>query len=145
VDAMTDNVNRTVSEVRNCFTKCGGKLGVTGSVEHGYEHLSHVVVEGKSSDEILEILLEKDVDIIDIAPEENATLITAKGYDLEALVEAVSSDEALSITLQESGWFALDEITLDEASNLLFQKLLGMLDSVDDVSDVYHNVAEDKA
>jgi YebC/PmpR family DNA-binding regulatory protein len=144
VDAMTDNVNRTVSEVRNCFTKCGGKLGVTGSVEHGYEHLSHVVVAGKSPDEILEILLEKDVDIIDIAPEENATLITAKGYDLEALVEAVSSDESLSITLQESGWFALDEITLDEASILLFQKLLGMLDSVDDVSDVYHNVAEDK-
>jgi transcriptional/translational regulatory protein YebC/TACO1 len=77
--------------------------------------------------------------------EENATLITAKGYDLEALVEAVRSDESLSITLQESGWFALDEITLDEASNQTFQKLLGMLDSVDDVSNVYHNVAEDKA
>lgn len=145
VDAMTDNVNRTVSEVRNCFTKSAGKLGVTGSVEHGYEHLSHVVVEGKTPDEILELLLEKDVDIIDIELEENATLITAKGYDLEALVEAVSADERLSITLQESGWFTLDQITLDEASNQMFQKLLGMLDSVDDVSDVYHNVAEDKA
>jgi len=143
VDAMTDNVNRTVSEVRNCFTKSGGKLGVNGSVEHGYEHLSHVVVSGISADNLLEYLLEKDIEIIDIEEEDNGILVTAKGYDLEAIVEAISENPALTISLQESGWFALDEINLDNASKGLFEKLMNMLEQLEDVSNVYHNVSED--
>lgn len=143
VDAMTDNVNRTVSEVRNCFTKSGGKLGVNGSVEHGYEHLSHVVVTGTSPDELLDYLLEKDIEIIDIEDADQGILVTAKGYDLEAIVEAISKNEALTITLQESGWFALDEVTLEADSKVLFEKLMTMLDTLEDVSNVYHNVAED--
>jgi YebC/PmpR family DNA-binding regulatory protein len=145
VDAMTDNVNRTIAEVRNCFTKCQGKLGVTGSVEHGYEHLSHVVVHGMAPDQLLEYLLEKEIEIIDIEPESEGTLITAKGYDLEAVVEVLSDDSSLSLTLQESGWFALDEILLDASAQSMFEKLLSMLDSVEDVSNVYHNVKEDPA
>lgn len=143
VDAMTDNVNRTVSEVRNCFTKSAGKLGVNGSVEHSYEHLSHVIVQGLSADAVLDYLLEKDIEVIDIEEEATGILITAKGYDLDAVVEAVSSQSDLTITLQESGWFALEEISLETEHKGLFEKLLTMLDNVEDVSNVYHNVAED--
>jgi YebC/PmpR family DNA-binding regulatory protein len=143
VDAMTDNVNRTVSEVRNCFTKSAGKLGVNGSVEHSYEHLSHVIVQGLSADAVLDYLLEKDIEVIDIEEEATGILITAKGYDLDAVVEAVSSQSDLTITLQESGWFALEEISLEAEHKGLFEKLLTMLDNVEDVSNVYHNVAED--
>lgn len=144
VDAMTDNVNRTVSEVRNCFTKSSGKLGVNGSVEHGYEHLSHVVVRGMNPDDLLEYLLEKEIEIIDIEEEDQGTLITAKGYDLDVIVEAISDHSALSITFQESGWFALDEIKLEGEHKALFEKLMTMLDNLEDVSNVYHNVLEDE-
>lgn len=144
VDAMTDNVNRTVSEVRNCFTKSSGKLGVNGSVEHGYEHLSHVVVRGMNPDDLLEYLLEKEIEIIDIEEEDQGTLITAKGYDLDTIVEAISENDILTITLQESGWFALDEIKLDGEHKALFEKLMTMLDNLEDVSNVYHNVLEDE-
>ena len=46
VDCLTDNVNRTVSEVRNCFTKTGGKLGVLGSVSFAYDELGVLSFEG---------------------------------------------------------------------------------------------------
>lgn len=143
VDAMTDNVNRTISEVRNCFTKTQSKLGVSGSVEHGYEHLSHVAVEGKSAEELLELLLENDIEVIDIEEEVPGSLITAKGYDLDAILDILKIDETLTITHQDQGWFAMETMTLDGEAKTTFEKLLTMLDDVDDVSHVYHNVEMD--
>lgn len=142
IDAMTDNVNRTVSEVRNCFTKTGGKLGVNGSVEHGYQHLSHVALEGMTADEVLDVLIAEDIDIKDIETEANETVITADGYALESVLN-VLKDHPVTITHQDSGWFSLDQINLSEEGLQSFQKLLTMLDDVDDVSDVYHNVVLD--
>lgn len=143
VDAMTDNVNRTVSEVRNCFTKTHSKLGVSGSVEHGYEHLSHVALTGMSAEDALEALLEKDVEVFDIEDSEEAVLITGKGYDLDAILDVLKPLEGVTITHQDQGWFAMETMQLDDAQMEVFEKLLAMLDDVDDVSHVYHNVEMD--
>lgn len=139
IDAMTDNVNRTVSEVRNCFTKTNGKLGVSGSVEHGYQHLSHVALEGRSADALLDLLILEDIDVKDIETEEGEIVITADGYALESILN-VLENEPVKIIHQDAGWFPLDQITLSEEGTKYFNKLLAMLDDVDDVSDVYHNV-----
>lgn len=139
IDAMTDNVNRTVSEVRNCFTKTNGKLGVSGSVEHGYQHLSHVALEGMSADALLDLLILEDIDVKDIETEEGEIVITADGYALESILN-VLENEPVKIIHQDAGWFPLDQITLSEEGTKYFNKLLAMLDDVDDVSDVYHNV-----
>lgn len=142
VDAMTDNVNRTISEVRNCFTKTQSKLGVSGSVEHGYEHLSHVTVTGGPAEEILELLLTHDVEVIDIEEDEDI-LITAEGYDLDAILDVLKTAEHLTVTHKDQGWFALETKKLEGEALATFEKLLSMLDAVDDVSHVYHNVELD--
>ena len=143
VDAMTDNVNRTVSEVRNCFTKTYSKLGVSGSVEHSYEHLSHVALTGMSAEDALEALLEADVEVFDIEDSEEAVVITGKGYDLDAILDVLKALEGIAITHQDQGWFAMETMQLDAAQKDVFEKLLSMLDDVDDVSHVYHNVEMD--
>lgn len=143
VDAMTDNVNRTVSEVRHCFTKSSGKLGVNGSVEHGYEHLSHVGVKGMNADALLDYLLDQGLEIHDIEETGADPIVTAKGYDLDAIVAAILAHQSLTISFQESGWFALDAVRLDAENKALFDKLMTMLDALEDVSHVYHNVIED--
>ncbi|MFO7968691.1 MAG: YebC/PmpR family DNA-binding transcriptional regulator, partial [Candidatus Izemoplasmatales bacterium] len=56
VECITDNVNRTVSEVRNCFTKVGGNLGKKGTVTYMYEHVAYLQFSGLSEDEALEAL-----------------------------------------------------------------------------------------
>lgn len=140
IDAMTDNVNRTVSEVRNCFTKTHSKLGVSGSVEHSYEHLSHVALTGMKAEDVLETLLLADTDVIDIEDIDNEVIITAKGYDLDAVLDLFNPLKAVTITSHDQGWFPLEELELSGESLEMFQKLLAMLDDVDDVSHVYHNV-----
>ena len=139
IDAMTDNVNRTVSEVRNCFTKTNGKLGVSGSVEHSYQHLSHVAYSGLSADLVLDLLILEDIDVIDIETENEETIITANGYALDAVLGVLNRPE-ITIHHQDAGWFSLDTVKLSEENQKHFEKLLTMLDDVDDVSDVYHNV-----
>jgi len=128
IDAMTDNVNRTVSEV---------------SVEHSYQHLSHVAYSGLSADEVLDLLILEDIDVIDIETENEETIITANGYALDAVLGVLNRPE-IKIHHQDAGWFPLDTVKLSEENQKYFDKLLTMLDDVDDVSDVYHNVLMDE-
>ena len=60
VDALTDNVNRTVSEVKNCFTKTNGNMGVSGCVEHGFKHLSYINVEGMDEEYAQKFINKRD-------------------------------------------------------------------------------------
>jgi YebC/PmpR family DNA-binding regulatory protein len=66
VDCLTDNPNRTITDVRNCFTKTGSKLGPAGSVAHLFDHLAVLSFKGDNEDEVLEAMLEADVDVDDI-------------------------------------------------------------------------------
>ena len=75
VECLTDNVNRTISEVRNCFTKTGGKLGISGSVVHQFNHQAVFAMKGITEDEVLEILVEHDLDVSDIEPDDEGVTI----------------------------------------------------------------------
>src|SRR5690606_15893317 len=70
VDALTNNVNRTASEVRAAFGKNGGNMGVSGSVSYMFDATAVIGLEGKSPDEVLEILMEADLDIRDVFEED---------------------------------------------------------------------------
>ena len=70
VDALTNNVNRTASDVRAAFGKNGGNMGVSGSVAYMFDATAVIGIEGKTADEVLEILMEADVDVRDILEEE---------------------------------------------------------------------------
>lgn len=141
VDCLTDNVNRTVSLVRNAFTKSKGKMGVSGCVSHMYEHLSVVIVKDMSEDEALEALLMGEVDAKEIEAEDGNVSIYGDPADLFKIKDAI-------INAKADAEFIVDEVTMlpNETVNLEgedkenFDKLLTMLDDVEDVQKVYHNV-----
>lgn len=141
VDCLTDNVNRTVSMVRNAFTKSKGKMGVSGCVAHMYEHLSVVIVKDMSEDEALEALLMGEVDAKEIEEENGNVSIYGDPTDLYKIKDAITAYKA-------NAEFIVDEVTMlpNEMTTLEgedkenFDKLLTMLDEVEDVQKVYHNV-----
>ncbi len=139
VDTLTDNVNRTVSEVRHAFTKHGSKLGVKGSVEHMYDHLSKLFVKGADEERLLEILLENDLEVKDVTVDNGGFLIVGSGFDLDA-IEAVLRDNRIEIVWSESGWYPQTTVPLEGEAYETFEKMIDMLNEIEDVQDVYHNV-----
>jgi len=142
IDALTDNVNRTVSDVRYCFMKAGSKLGVKGSVEHLFDHLAIIRVAAADEERILEWLLEADLDVSDIIAENGSLTIEAAGTELDK-AEAVLRENKVDIEESTSGWFAKTPIELAEADYEAFKEFLERLNDLDDIQAVYHNVAND--
>ena len=70
IDCLTDNNNRTITDVRNCFTKTGSKMGAPGSVAHAFDHLAVFAFAGDDGDAVLEVLLADDVDVTDVESED---------------------------------------------------------------------------
>lgn len=143
IECLTDNVNRTIAEVRNCFTKTGGKLGISGSVLHQFNHQSVFSIPQVTEDELLEVLVENDIDVIDIETEEDQITIYGEASDFNkirtALVQAYPERE---LELEEIMWLPIMETTLTEAEEQdKFNKLQQMLDEIDDIQEIYHNVA----
>jgi YebC/PmpR family DNA-binding regulatory protein len=140
VDTLTDNVNRTVSEVRSAFTKIDCKLGVSGSVEHGYKHQSYVTVKGMDEETVLETLLMEDIEVTDISEEEGIVEIESDGYSMDKITDALTkADENVEIIDSEAGWYPLDEIELTEEQQAAFDKMMDILNDSEDVQTIYHN------
>lgn len=141
VDCLTDNVNRTVSLVRNAFTKSKAKMGVSGCVSHMYENLSVVMVKDLTEDELIEAMLMKEVNIKDIETENNIVTIYGEPSDLYSIKEAILEykNDAI-ITFDEVTMVPNETTVLDGEDKENFDKLLSMLDEVEDVQKVYHNV-----
>jgi YebC/PmpR family DNA-binding regulatory protein len=145
VECLTDNVNRTIAEVRNCFTKTNGKLGVSGSVLHQFNHQAVFTIPGLTEDEVLEILVLNDVDVTDIEVEEDGVTILGDAKDYNQIRTAFTEENPeLEFITDEIMWLPIMDTELtDEEDKNTFQKLLDMLNELDDVQDVYHNVKQD--
>lgn len=141
VDCLTDNVNRTVSLVRNAFTKSKGKMGVSGCVAHMYEHLAVVIVKDMSEDEAMEALLMNEVNAKEIEESDNNVSIYGDPADLYKIKDAIlSSKPDAEFLVDEVTYLPNEMVTLDGEDKENFEKLLNMLDDVEDVQKVYHNV-----
>lgn len=141
VDCLTDNVNRTVSLVRNAFTKSKGKMGVSGCVAHMYEHLAVVIVKDMSEDEAMEALLMNEVNAKEIEESDNNVSIYGDPADLYKIKDAIlSSKPDAEFLVDEVTYLSNEMVTLDGEDKENFEKLLNMLDDVEDVQKVYHNV-----
>ena len=140
VDALTNNVNRTASEVRSAFTKGGGNMGVSGSVSYMFDATAVIGIEGKTSDEVLELLMEADVDVRDIIEEEEAVIVYAEPDQFHAVQEAFKNAGITEFTVAELTMLAQNDVTLDEEAQAQFEKLLEKIEDIDDVQQVYHNV-----
>lgn len=143
IKTLTDNVNRTVGMVRAAFNKLNKSLGVTNSVAYNYDY--HAVVSVKlPEDDIFNALIEHDIDPVDFETEDDIVTITVnpKEYDkLKDAIDKISVDA--EIVFDEVGMFAKEIVVLGKEDLENFKKLYRLLDEIDDVTNIYHNVKLD--
>ena len=141
VKCLTDNVNRSVADVRTVVNKCHVKLGAMGSVAYMYDNLSVVGFRGIDEEEVMNALIENDVDFVDLEVQDDNTLIYGSPNDLFKIKEAITSiKKTIEFTVDEISYLPKERITLEGEDLEVFTELVTMLDEVDDVQNVYHNV-----
>jgi len=140
VDALTNNVNRTASDVRAAFGKNGGNMGVSGSVAYMFDATAVIGIEGKTADEVLELLMEADVDARDILEEEDSVIVYAEPDQFHAVQEALRAAGIEDFTVAELLMLAQNDISLDADAQAQFEKMIDALEDLEDVQQVYHNV-----
>ncbi|KKB37389.1 YebC/PmpR family DNA-binding transcriptional regulator [Bacillus thermotolerans] len=140
VDALTNNVNRTASEVRAAFGKNGGNMGVSGSVAYMFDATAVIGVEGKTEEEALEILMEADVDARDVIAEDEAVIVYAEPDQFHAVQEAFRNAGVTDFTVAELTMLAQSDVTLSSEDQEQFEKMIDALEDLEDVQQVYHNV-----
>ncbi|ALG67155.1 YebC/PmpR family DNA-binding transcriptional regulator [Beggiatoa leptomitoformis] len=138
VDCMTDNRNRTVSEVRHAFSKCGGNLGTDGSVAYMFEKIGLLTYPtGSNEDKIMEAALEAGAQDV-VKNEDNSIDVITDPSDLHSVKVAMEKaklvPESAEITMRAGTSTSVD---LDTAEKIV--KLLDMLEDLDDVQKVYSN------
>ena len=138
VDTMTDNHVRTVAEVRHAFSKHGGNLGTEGSVAFQFKHVGQLIfAPGTDEDKVMEIALEAGAEDV-ISDEEGAIEVLTAPGDFETVKNALEAAgfkaDLADVTMRPDVSIAVEG---DDA--LRMQKLLDVLEDLDDVQEVYHN------
>lgn len=140
VDCLTDNNNRTITDVRNCFTKTNSKMGAPGSVIHGFDHLAIFSFRNIESDSVLETLLAADVDVSDVESEDGlVTVFTPSSESNKAKNALLGAFPEIVLEVEEIAFIPTARVDISPEDRPLFDKFLGMLNDCDDVQDVYHN------
>ena len=141
IDCLTDNPNRTFGDVRLCFTKTKCKIGTQGTVSHMFDHTAILVFKHDDEDSILESLLTADVDVTDIeSDEEKITIFTPPADYFKAKQALADSFGGIDFDVDEIQFLPKSTTTISGDDLVLFEKFLGMLDDLDDVQNVYHDV-----
>ena len=138
VDCMTDNRVRTVAEVRHAFSKYGGNLGTEGSVAFQFRHVGQLIfAPGTGEDKVMEAALEAGAEDV-ITGEDGSIEVLTPPPDFEtvkgALEKAGLTPEVAEVTMRADNTI---ELTGEDAQRM--QKLLDLLEDLDDVQEVYHN------
>lgn len=144
VDALSNNVNRTASEVRAAFNKNGGSLGVSGSAAYMFDQTAVIGLEGKSVDEVLEILMNADLDVRDLLEEDNAVIIYAEPDQFHAVQEALRAEGITEFSVAELTMLPQTDVSLEGDAKAQFEKMIDVLEDLEDVQQVYHNVDLDE-
>ncbi|MCF0110625.1 MAG: YebC/PmpR family DNA-binding transcriptional regulator [Erysipelotrichaceae bacterium] len=144
IQVLTDNVNRAFSEIRGCFNKAHCTLGVKGSVSFQYDNLGILSFDKDADQEeaVLDALIMADVDVKELECEDGAITVYTDFADLYKAKDAI--DELYGeteYTILETRMMPQDYVTLTtDEGKTLFSRLLNLLDEVDDVQEIYHNV-----
>ena len=140
VDTMTDNKVRTVAEVRHAFSKYGGSMGTAGSVVFQFKHCGQMVfAPGTSEDKVMEVALEAGAEDV-ITGDDGAIEVLTAYPDFEAVKNALEA-AGLKAEVAEVTMRPENTIELAGEDGAKMQKLLDVLEDLDDVQDVFHNAA----
>ena len=140
VDTMTDNHVRTVAEVRHAFSKYGGNMGTTGSVAFQFKNVGQLVfAPGTSEDKVMEVALEAGADDV-LSDEDGAIEVLTSPAEFEAVKNAL---QAAGFEPADAGVTMRPDVTIELAGEDAerMQKLLDVLEDLDDVQEVFHNAA----
>ena len=138
VDTMTDNRVRTVAEVRHAFSKHGGNMGTEGSVAFQFKNVGQIIfAPGTSEDKVMEVALEAGAEDV-ITHEDGSVEVLSAPPDFEA-VKAALEGAGLQAEMAEVTMRAENTIELSGDDAARMQKLLDVLEDLDDVQEVYHN------
>ena len=138
VDAMTDNRVRTVAEVRHAFSKYGGNMGTEGSVSFQFKHVGQLILApGISEEQVMDVALEAGADDVVVGDDGAIEVLSTPGA-FEAVKHALEAaglePEIAEVTMRPENTI---ELTGEDAQRM--QKLLDVLEDLDDVQDVFHN------
>ena len=138
VDCMTDNRVRTVAEVRHAFSKYGGNMGTEGSVAFQFKHCGQLIfAPGTSEDKVMEVALDAGAEDV-IAGDDGSIEVLTPPTEFEAVKNALEAAglkaEIAEVTMRSENPI---ELTGEDAQRM--QKLLDVIEELDDVQDVYHN------
>ena len=140
IDTMTDNKVRTVAEVRHAFSKNGGNMGTEGSVAFQFKHCGQLIyAPGTNEDKVMEVALEAGAE--DVVTDDDGAIEVLTAYaDFEAVKAAL---EAAGLTAEVAGVTMRADSTIElsgeDAERM--QKLLDVLEDLDDAQEIYHNAA----
>lgn len=143
VKCLTDNINRTISQVRPAFTKSKSKLGAEGSVSYLYDIESTVIFGGMSEEEALDALIMGEVDAKDISTLEDGRIkVVGEPTDLNNIKIALEAAKAdIEFDVDEITTTPQDTVELEGEDMMLFERLMDLLNDCDDVDQIFHNVA----
>ncbi len=141
VDCLTDNKNRTASDVRSTFTKRGGNLGTDGSVSYLFDRKGIIVLPKTYDEEILmNIAIENDA--IDFIVNDDCYEIYTTYEDFIKMNTALENNSITEFIMNETRYIPQNTIKLDEEKTEKVYSLIETLEDLDDVQNVYHNMEE---
>ena len=141
VECLTDNPNRTFGDVRNAFTKTKSKIGTQGTVAHMFDHAAIFMFAHDDEDAVLEALMEADVDVTDVENEDGKiTVFTPNTEYAKARQALLDAFGEIDFEVDEIQFIPQSYTTVEGDDVAMLEKFLGMLNDLDDVQNVYHNV-----
>ncbi|MEY4340937.1 MAG: hypothetical protein RL541_441 [Pseudomonadota bacterium] len=140
VDTMTDNKVRTVAEVRHALSKHGGNMGTEGSVSFQFKHCGQLIfAPGSDEDKIMEVALDNGADDV-ITGEDGAIEVLTPPSAFEQVKNALAT-AGLNAEVAEVTFRPENTIEIEGDDAIKMQKILDVLEDLDDVQEVYHNAA----
>ena len=144
IKTLTDNVNRTVGYVRAAFNKVNKSLGVKNSVSYNYDYLALVSFKSDNEETIFNAVLENEIDVIDFENEGGMLTITVHPNEHNKLRDVLESViPGIDYEMDVVGMFPKDKVVLEDEDLEIFNRLYRLLDEVEDLSEIYHNVKLD--
>lgn len=141
IECLTDNLNRSISDLRAVANKCHVKMGAQGSVVFNYDHLCIVGFKGLDEEGTMNALIEKGVDFVDMEVDNDVVVVYGHPNNLYQIKEAVSASlPNVEFEIDEISYIPKEKITLNDEDKAIFERTLTYLDDVEDVQNVYHNV-----
>jgi YebC/PmpR family DNA-binding regulatory protein len=141
IECLTDNPNRTFGDVRLCFTKTKCKIGTQGSVSHMFDHSAILAFISDDEEAVLDALLTADVDVTDIENEDGLITVFTPNTDyFKAKQALIDTFGEIDFEVDEIQYLPQSTTTISGDDVEMFEKFIDMLNDLDDVQNIYHNV-----